>query len=356
MAASRRRKLALGVAVAAALLLAAEGAARLAYRGRWPDPFVFDPELGWAHRPGWTGEVRAGVRASFDARGLRVAEADAGRAPAPKTARRVLLLGDSVAFGYGLEQELTISRSLEDMSRLRLPSTRPADLGPPLDVLNAGCEGYGPEQSVRLLARLGPELRPDVALLLLCLRNDLGVPPLDPVASARDLAPASALAAGLLDRSALAYALARLRRRREVAAWREAPDAERAGAPVAFRTPADVAALPAPERAALFAELGRHLRAFRDAARAVGAAPVVAVCPELDLLEGRVAREVVVDPVLAEAAAAGLPAIDLLPALRGPSPAPGPVLREKDGCHPTLEGAVRIAAALLDEPLVRGGR
>ncbi len=330
MAASRRRKLALGVAVAAVALLAAEGVARLAYRGRWPDPFVFDPELGWAHRPGWTGEVRAGVRASFDALGLRVAEADVGRAPPPKgDARRVLLLGDSVAFGYGLEHEETVARALERTGGL--------------EVLNAGVEGHGPEQSARLLARLAPALRPDVALLLLCLRNDLGVPPLDPLAVARDLAPADALAAGLLDRSALAYALARLRRRREVAAWREAPPP---GAPVAFRTPAEVAALPAAERATLFVELGRHLRAFRDAALAAGAAPVVAVCPEVDLLEGRVPRALVVDPVLAEAAAAGLPAVDLLP-LR-------PALREKDGVHPTPEGAARIAAAL--EPAVRGGR
>jgi lysophospholipase L1-like esterase len=329
VAASRRRKLAFGVAAAAVALLAAEGVARLAYRGRWPDPFVFDPALGWAHRPGWTGEVRAGVRASFDALGLRVAEADVGRTPAPKTARRVLLLGDSVAFGYGLEHEETIARALERTGGL--------------EVLNAGVEGHGPEQSARLLARLAPELRPDVALLLLCLRNDLGVPPLDPLAVARDLAPADALAAGLLDRSALAYALARLRRRREVAAWREAPPA---GGPVAFRTPAEVAALPAAERSALFAALGQQLRAFRDAALAAGAAPVVAVCPEADLLEGRVPRALVVDPVLAEAAAAGLLAVvDLLP-LR-------PELREKDGVHPTAQGAATIAGGLL--PVV-GGR
>lgn len=353
-----RRKLALGLTTAGALLVASEGAARLAYGDRWPHHFVHDPALGWAHRPGWSGTTRAGARATFDARGLREE-----RPVAPKTAdtRRVLVLGDSVAFGYGLAQEETIARALERQARAA---------GAALEALNAGVPGYATEQATRVLARLAPDLRPDDAVLLLCLRNDLGVPPLDP-ARGQDLAPPGWRAA-VLDRSALAFALARLVHRRQVRASRQAAtdgdghadghadgradgradghaddhaggdDAR--GAPP-FLTPDAVAALDADARAAVFAQARERLRAFRDVARAHGAAPLLVLCPEVLLVDGAAPRELVIDPLLAIGRELDLPTLDLLPALQAPADAP--LLREKDGVHPTATGAERIAASVL---------
>lgn len=324
---ARSTKLALGLLTAAAALLLAEGAARLAYRGRWPHHFVHDPELGWAHRPGWSGTVRAGAQATFDALGLREE-----RPIGAKHGRRVLVLGDSVAFGYGLGQDETIARALE---------RRAAAQGLEVQALDAGVPGYATEQATRSLARLAPALEPDVALLVFCLRNDLGVPPLDP-ARGQDLAPPPGWQAALLDRSALAFALARALHRQEVRESREEP---RGDQPAPFLTPDAVAALDPTARAAVFAQARERLRAFRDVARAHGARPALALCPEELLVRGEVPRAAVVDPLLAIGRELDLPTLDLLPTLQAPAAAP--LLREKDGVHPTAAGAERIAAALL---------
>lgn len=324
---ARSTKLALGLVTAATALLAAEGAARMAYRGRWPHFFVHDPELGWAHRPGWSGTVRAGVEATFDARGLREE-----RPVGPKQGPRVLVLGDSVAFGYGLGQDETIARALERQARAA---------GAPLEALNAGVPGYATEQATRLFERLAPDLHPDVALLLFCLRNDLGVPPLAP-ARGQELAPPPGWQAALLERSALAFALGRAVHRRRV---RESREEAPPGLPPPFLPPDAVAALDPAARAALFDQARERLRAFRDAARAHGATPVLALCPEELLVEGRAPRALVVDPLLAIGRELELPTLDLLPALQAPAEAP--LLREKDGVHPTAAGAERIAGAVL---------
>lgn len=317
-----RRKLALGAGTAVALLLVSEGVARVVYRGRFPYMYVHDAELGWAHRPGYTGTVRVGVEATFDARGMREE-----RAIGPKQGRRVLVLGDSVAFGHGLGQDETIARALERRA-------------PGLEALNAGVPGYATEQEVRYLARLAPDLRPDVVVLLLCLRNDLGVPPLDPLGAAKDLAPASRAQAWLFDHSALAFALGRALHRQAVRASREDADAE-----AQFLTPDAVAALPAAAREQVFARARERLASFRDVARRHGARPLLVLCPEELLVAGRVPRALVLDPLLAIARELDLPALDLLPALQAPSAVP--LLSEKDGVHPTAAGAERIADALL---------
>lgn len=317
-----RRKLALGAGVTLSLLLASEGVARVVYRGRFPYEYVHDPELGWAHRPNHTGVVRVGVEATFDARGLREE-----RALGPKRGQRALIVGDSVAFGHGLGQDETIARALER----RMPG---------LEALNAGVPGYATEQEVRYLARLAPELEPDVVLLLFCLRNDLGVPPLDPLGIAKDLAPASRAQAWLFDHSALAFAIGRALHRQAVRASREDAAAE-----PQFLPPDAFVALPADARAKELARVRERLAAFRDVARAHGAQPLLVLCPEELLVANRVPRALVLDPLLAIARDLDLPALDLLPALQAPSPVP--LLSEKDGVHPTVAGAERIAEALV---------
>lgn len=318
MARSRRKKLLLGLAVALGALVALELIARVAYRGRWPHFFVHDPELGWAHRAGWSGQVRAGVEASFDELGLREE-----RPRATDGRPRVLLLGDSVAFGYGLAQEATIARALERASTT------------PLEVLNAGVPGYATEQETRLLARLAPILRPKAAVLLFCLRNDLGVPPLDPSA-ANDLVPRDRFARALLDRSALAFAIARALHRESVRSSRED------GGEPPFLTPGAIAALSSAERAATFEVARERLREYREVARAHGVTPLLVLCPETTLLSGEVPRAAVIDPLIAIGRELELPTLDLFGALAGPQH-----LREKDGVHPTPAGAERVAAAIL---------
>lgn len=319
-----RRRLLLGLAPTLGLLLAGEVAARVGYRGRWPHPVVHDPELGWVHRPGWRGEVRAGVEARFDGLGLRGGEV--GPKLPSGAGKRVLLLGDSIAFGYGLQEDETIASALARRAGV--------------EVLNAGVEGYGTEQATILLRRLAPVVRPDVVVLVVCARNDLGVPALDGT-QGHDLAPRSPAVAALVDRSALAFAAARLVHRRAVQASREQ------GGPPQFLPPDAVAALAPAERSRLFEQMRARLQAFRDAARAAGAAPVLAVCPDQAILDQAALRAAAFEPLLALGAGLEVPTLDLTPAVRGG-------LREKDGVHPTPVGAGRIATALRELLAARG--
>jgi len=109
-------------------------------------PEVFwreDPLLGWSHEPGSTGvyvgprpwpvEYEAPVR--INSLGLRGPEL----APLPEAGARVLLLGDSVTAGFEVPFEETFGARLEALLG--------AELGSPVQVVNAGVRGYGTDQS-----------------------------------------------------------------------------------------------------------------------------------------------------------------------------------------------------------------
>ncbi len=85
---------------------------------------------------------------------------------AEKTAgvTRILFLGDSVVYGWGLEAEETIPKQIERAIR------RAGQSG---EVLNFGVSGYEAEQAVEFFKELGQEFAPDVVLLGYTL-NDSG--------------------------------------------------------------------------------------------------------------------------------------------------------------------------------------
>ena len=104
-----------------------------------PQPAGFwrhDPRLGWHHTAGSEGVFdRSPVfrtRVRINDKGLRGRdypyERVAGR-------RRILVLGDSFVFGYGVEQEEIFTTVLEGL----LPAT---------EVINAGVSGYGTDQDL----------------------------------------------------------------------------------------------------------------------------------------------------------------------------------------------------------------
>lgn len=92
-----------------------------------------------------------------------------GRAPA-SDALRILVLGDSIAFGYGVALEQTFAKQLE--RRLRAAAEAPS-----FEVLNLGVSGYNPYTEAALLADVGLGYRPDVVLAQFCV-NDLNDPTL----------------------------------------------------------------------------------------------------------------------------------------------------------------------------------
>lgn len=88
--------------------------------------------------------------------------------PKPKDVYRVLVLGDSVAFGFGVAQEQTFPAVLEE----RLAGTSPT-----VEVLNLGVSGYNPYTELALFQDLGVDYEPDLVVAQFCI-NDLNDPTL----------------------------------------------------------------------------------------------------------------------------------------------------------------------------------
>jgi hypothetical protein len=114
-----------------------------------------DPTLSHALRPSWSGrqgsfEFDVGVR--INRRGLRGREVSAQ--PEAGTFR-ILVVGDSVAFGWGVEEEETFERVLE----------RRLNEGARVEVINAGVPGYSADQYLLYLKTSGFALEPDLIVL-----------------------------------------------------------------------------------------------------------------------------------------------------------------------------------------------
>ena len=89
--------------------------------------------------------------------GLRGPEPDPGhRRP------RVLLLGDSLVLAGNSPEEETLRAQLEVL------------LGGSVEILNAGRESYGPDQTLLWFQREGAALAPELVIMVLCAHNDLG--------------------------------------------------------------------------------------------------------------------------------------------------------------------------------------
>jgi len=108
--------------------------------------------------------------ASADVWGEHVAINSHGfRGPEPKAASssryRILILGDSIVFGYRLSYEATFIYKLQRL----LDSA-----GNNFEVLNFGVSGYDTLQEVALLYHRGLSFQPDLVVLNYCL-NDIGI-------------------------------------------------------------------------------------------------------------------------------------------------------------------------------------
>jgi len=159
--------------LACGAFLAALAAAELGFR--WlspqallhdPDAFLPDPELGARMKPGFTDRV---VTTEFSStwsinadgyRGPRAGE----RGP---VSRRVLALGDSFTFGYGVEEGQAWPRVME---RLLRDGDDPRH--PQIEVLNLGVGGYGTWQEALWLEEMAPRTRPDLVVVGFYVGND----------------------------------------------------------------------------------------------------------------------------------------------------------------------------------------
>jgi hypothetical protein len=148
-----------------ASLAAAEGVLRLLGRGPLqvnPVPGNFwrpDPLLGWSNSPGAEGifnHPRFRISVHINSKGLRDREYAYEKSPGM---RRILVIGDSFVWGYGVEERETFAKVLETaLSHV--------------DVINGGVAGYGTDQELLWLRSEGVRYRPDLVILVMCGNDD----------------------------------------------------------------------------------------------------------------------------------------------------------------------------------------
>ncbi|MCI0558735.1 MAG: GDSL-type esterase/lipase family protein [Nitrososphaera sp.] len=119
----------------------------------------YDSLLGWAHQPGQEGvfetpQFRTFVR--INQKGLRDREHSYER---PQDTRRILVIGDSFAWGYGVEESERFSQVLETSLDV--------------EVINAGVSGYSTDQELLWLRGEGVKYETDLVLLVFA-GNDMG--------------------------------------------------------------------------------------------------------------------------------------------------------------------------------------
>lgn len=155
------------VSVGVALLFG-EGVCRIAGLGRpnltltgprqlyVPDA---DPQIAFRMRPGYADFVY-GAPVAINRQGLRDDEYPYAKVTNQK---RILVLGDSVAFGYGVPAQDTFAKQWEKLLR--------TDPGVEWQVINAGVPGYTTVQEVRWFEVEGLRYQPD-AVILTYVMND----------------------------------------------------------------------------------------------------------------------------------------------------------------------------------------
>lgn len=146
--------------------LAAEGLARVAFpewaprSARLTNFSQYDQRLGWRYVPGVSGRFASygfDTVVEINSKGFRGPERDYARNAG---VRRVLVMGDSLTWGYGVDFEGTFTARLEK-------------LVPNLEVVNLGVSGYSTDQELLLYQDEGRKYAADVVIVLV-VKNDFG--------------------------------------------------------------------------------------------------------------------------------------------------------------------------------------
>ncbi len=160
-----RSKVLLLLGTAMLCALAAEGIVRVAYSsGRLE--YVPDDETLWCYLPNQTGyewlkrPKRRSPTATLVERGFR----SNGNEYSGDGRVRVLALGDSYTFGWGVEDQETFCSQLEQLSNGKL------------EVINAGMPGWGVFQEEIRLRRVIDTIRPDYVLVTIIQDGNLRQP------------------------------------------------------------------------------------------------------------------------------------------------------------------------------------
>lgn len=111
-----------------------------------------DPAIGHRHKPSSQARLM-GADVAINALGLRDDDLNIHN----DKAARVLMLGDSITFGWGVPQDETVSARLEPLLA--------QNLGHDVDVINGGVGNYNTAMEVAWFKRVGLDLKPEVVVL-----------------------------------------------------------------------------------------------------------------------------------------------------------------------------------------------
>lgn len=140
------------------LLLVGEFASRILFpewaptRAERVNFWTYDAILGWAHQPNQSGTFKHrdfSVSVKINSHGLRDKDY-----PLTRTEKgRILVMGDSFGWGFGVEHEEIFSEIIERRNH-------------EWEIINASVSGYGTDQQYLHLISKGISFRPDVIFLL----------------------------------------------------------------------------------------------------------------------------------------------------------------------------------------------
>jgi lysophospholipase L1-like esterase len=165
-------RVALAVASVCLVLVLGEGVASvLGSRSSFRGLHVVRPGAAWLYELEPNEVVRGdgGVRYEINANGFRDVERSV---PKPTDVFRIAVLGDSVAFGYGVEVEAGFVARTETAL-----SAHAADGPAHIEVLNFAVSGYNPYNEAALYRGVVRSYEPDLVLVQFCI-NDLNDPTL----------------------------------------------------------------------------------------------------------------------------------------------------------------------------------
>jgi lysophospholipase L1-like esterase len=114
-----------------------------------------DPDLPFSHRPNGRAHIM-GADVAINSLGLRDDRDISREKPAGVT--RIVMLGDSVTFGFGVSGRETTASQLETLLATQRTPSR-------IEVLNAGVGNYNTSMEVNAYLRSWRALQPDVVLL-----------------------------------------------------------------------------------------------------------------------------------------------------------------------------------------------